>query len=65
MMEADIARLVRLCRIPTQVLPRAPGNEVAPNLEPSERIVFGAHFDRGLGLLASAFLRSSLDFFCL
>ncbi|KAK1628388.1 hypothetical protein QYE76_002703 [Lolium multiflorum] len=59
----DIARLVRLRRIPPQVITRAPGTEVEPQLEPGERVVFGAHFDRGLGLPASPFFRHFLDFF--
>ena len=63
MREDDIARLVRLRRIPSEVITRAPGAEVAPDPQPSERVVFGAHFDRGLGLPASPFLRQFLDFF--
>ncbi|KAK1660696.1 hypothetical protein QYE76_048855 [Lolium multiflorum] len=41
----------------------APGEEVEPKPEPGERVVFGAHLDRGLGLPASAFFRRFLDFF--
>ena len=63
MREDDIARLVRLRRIPSEVITRAPGDEVAPDPQPGERVVFGAHFDRGLGLPASPFLRQFLDFF--
>ncbi|KAK1600928.1 hypothetical protein QYE76_007979 [Lolium multiflorum] len=63
MKEEDIARLVRLRRIPAEVITRAPGEEVEPAPEPGERVVFGAHFDRGLGLPASPFLRQFLDFF--
>jgi hypothetical protein len=51
----DIARLVRLRRIPPQVKARAPGDEVAPQPEPGERVVFTAHFEWGFRLLASAF----------
>ncbi|KAK1646644.1 hypothetical protein QYE76_064449 [Lolium multiflorum] len=56
-------RLVRLRRIPRGVITRAPGEEVEPKPEPGERVVFGAHLDRGLGLPASAFFRRFLDFF--
>ncbi|KAK1682720.1 hypothetical protein QYE76_043568 [Lolium multiflorum] len=34
-----------------------------PKPEPGERVVFGAHLDRGLGLPASAFFRRFLEFF--
>ncbi|KAK1695768.1 hypothetical protein QYE76_012465 [Lolium multiflorum] len=63
MREDDIARLVRLRRIPQEVITRAPGEEIEPAPEPGERVVFGAHFDRGLGLPASHFFRHFLDFF--
>jgi hypothetical protein len=63
MREDDIARLVRLCRIPPEVITRVPGEETEPAPEPGERVVFGAHFDRGLGLPASRFFRHFLDFF--
>ncbi|KAK1649164.1 hypothetical protein QYE76_066969 [Lolium multiflorum] len=63
MREDDIARLVRLRRIPEEVITRVPGEEVEPVPEPGERVVFGAHFDRGLGLPASHFFRRFLDFF--
>ncbi|KAK1683328.1 hypothetical protein QYE76_044176 [Lolium multiflorum] len=63
MKEDDIARLVRLRRILPGVITRAPGAEVEPSPEPGERVVFGAHFDRGLGLPASPFFRRFLDFF--
>ncbi|KAK1642870.1 hypothetical protein QYE76_060675 [Lolium multiflorum] len=63
MQEDDIARLVRLRRIPAGVITRAPGAEMEPKPEPGERVVFGAHLDRGLGLPASNFFRRFLDFF--
>ncbi|KAK1670020.1 hypothetical protein QYE76_058179 [Lolium multiflorum] len=63
MNDDDIERLVRLRRIPREVVTRAPGEEVEPKPEPGERVVFGAHLDRGLGLPASAFFRRFLDFF--
>ncbi|KAK1653598.1 hypothetical protein QYE76_071403 [Lolium multiflorum] len=63
MHDDDIERLVRLRRIPREVVTRAPGEEVEPKPEPGERVVFGAHLDRGLGLPASAFFRRFLDFF--
>ncbi|KAK1649216.1 hypothetical protein QYE76_067021 [Lolium multiflorum] len=63
MHDDDIERLVRLRRIPREVITRAPGEEVEPKPEPGERVVFGAHLDRGLGLPASRFFRRFLDFF--
>ncbi|KAK1682412.1 hypothetical protein QYE76_043260 [Lolium multiflorum] len=42
---------------------RAPGTETVPDPQPGERVVFGAHFDRGLGLPASAFFRRFLEYF--
>ncbi|KAK1609246.1 hypothetical protein QYE76_032919 [Lolium multiflorum] len=63
MREDDIARLVRLRRIPAEVITRVRGEEIEPRPEPGERVVFGAHFDRGLGLPASHFFRRFLDLF--
>ncbi|KAK1680015.1 hypothetical protein QYE76_040863 [Lolium multiflorum] len=63
MHDDDIERLVRLRRIPREVVTRAPGEEVEPKPEPGERVVFGAHLDRGLGLPASRFFRRFLEFF--
>ncbi|KAK1696930.1 hypothetical protein QYE76_013627 [Lolium multiflorum] len=63
MRDDDIARLVRLRRIPSSVITRAPGEEKEPVLQPGERVVFGAHLDRGLGLPASPFFRQFLDNF--
>ncbi|KAK1664446.1 hypothetical protein QYE76_052605 [Lolium multiflorum] len=63
MHDDDIERLVRLRRIPREVITRAPGEEVEPKPEPGERVVFGAHLDRGLGLPASRFFRRFLEFF--
>ncbi|KAK1699284.1 hypothetical protein QYE76_015981 [Lolium multiflorum] len=57
MREDDIERLVRLRRIPSSVVTRAPGGETEPEPQPGERVVFGAHLDRGLGLPASTFFR--------
>jgi hypothetical protein len=42
---------------------RTSGNEQAPQPEPGERVVFGAHFERGFGLPASAFFRHFLEYF--
>ncbi|KAK1626672.1 hypothetical protein QYE76_000987 [Lolium multiflorum] len=63
MREDDIERLVRLRRIPRSVVTRVPGEETEPAPEPGERVVFGAHLDRGLGLPASTFFRQFLDHF--
>ncbi|KAK1665842.1 hypothetical protein QYE76_054001 [Lolium multiflorum] len=63
MREDDIERLVRLRRVPRSVITRVPGEEVEPEPRPGERVVFGAHLDRGLGLPASPFFRQFLDHF--
>ncbi|KAK1652193.1 hypothetical protein QYE76_069998 [Lolium multiflorum] len=63
MREDDIERFVRLRRIPAGVITRPLGEEIEPRPEPDERVVFGAHLDRGLGLPASNFFRRFLDFF--
>ncbi|KAK1631114.1 hypothetical protein QYE76_005429 [Lolium multiflorum] len=63
MREDDIERLVRLRWIPAEVITRAPDEEIEPKPDPGERVVFGAHFDRGLGLPASNFFREFLDYF--
>src|SRR3982750_1692479 len=41
---------------------RIPGDEMVPQAEPGERVVFLAHFARGFGLPASTFFRTFLDF---
>ncbi|KAK1693250.1 hypothetical protein QYE76_009947 [Lolium multiflorum] len=63
MRDDDIERLVRLRRIPSSVVTRAPGAETEPEPRAGERVVFGAHLDRGLGLPASNFFRQFLDNF--
>ncbi|KAK1630119.1 hypothetical protein QYE76_004434 [Lolium multiflorum] len=63
MREDDIERLVRLRRIPQSVITRVPGEETEPEPRDGERVVFGAHLDRGLGLPASTFFRRFLDHF--
>src|SRR3954471_23647476 len=62
--ENDIAWLRKTRRIPDEVSCRIPPrNEVVPNPEPGERVVFISHFLRGFGLPASYFFRSFLDRF--
>jgi hypothetical protein len=63
MTEAEIDWLYQSRRIPEGVWCRIPGKERQPEPEPDEHIVFTAHFERGLGLPASDFFRSLLDFF--
>jgi hypothetical protein len=63
MREDDIERLVRLRRVPQSVITRVPGEETEPEPRNGERVVFGAHLDRGLGLPASPFFRQFLDHF--
>ncbi|KAK1612906.1 hypothetical protein QYE76_036579 [Lolium multiflorum] len=61
--EYEIDWLYRSRRIPEGVTCRLPGDEIEPVLEPGERVVFLAHFERGLGLPVSPFFRSFLDFY--
>ncbi|XP_047085294.1 uncharacterized protein LOC124696634 [Lolium rigidum] len=61
----DISRLRRTRRIPDGVECRLPAGEIAPAAGDNESVVFLAHFERGLGLPVSNFLRSLLDFFAL
>ncbi|KAM0839211.1 hypothetical protein ACQ4PT_060453 [Festuca glaucescens] len=60
---ADVQRLRRTHRIPEGVATRLPEEEIVPVVQPGERVVFVAHFDRGFGLPASAFFRAFLEFF--
>ena len=41
----------------------APEKEITPEPEEGERVVFHSHFLRGIGLPASAFFRSFLEFY--
>ena len=61
--QAEIDWLVRTRRIPAEVICRVPGDEAEPDLEPGERVVFVAHFERGFGLPASPFFRAFLNKF--
>ena len=42
---------------------RVPGDEVAPEPQPGECVVFTSHFARGFGLPVSTFLRAFLDYY--
>ncbi|KAK1665231.1 hypothetical protein QYE76_053390 [Lolium multiflorum] len=59
----EIDWLYRSRRIPEGVSCRIPGDEIEPVLEPGERVVFLAHFERGFGLPVSSFFRDFLDFY--
>ena len=63
----DIIEFLRkTCRFPSADLVRAraaPEREVSPAPEESERVVFRSHLMRGLGLPASSFFRSFLEFY--
>ncbi|KAM0851442.1 hypothetical protein ACQ4PT_052421 [Festuca glaucescens] len=61
--QAEIDWLYRSRRIPEEVFYRIPGKEREPTPEPSEVVVFTAHFERGFGLPASDFFRRFLDFY--
>ncbi|KAK1630018.1 hypothetical protein QYE76_004333 [Lolium multiflorum] len=59
----EIDWLYRSRRIPAGVTCRIPDDEVEPDPEPDEYVVFLAHFERGFGLPVSSFFRDFLDFY--
>ncbi|KAK1653368.1 hypothetical protein QYE76_071173 [Lolium multiflorum] len=59
----EIDWLYRSRRIPEGVSCRIPGDEIEPDLEDGEFVVFLTHFGRGFGLPASDFFRQFLDFY--
>ncbi|KAK1607955.1 hypothetical protein QYE76_031628 [Lolium multiflorum] len=59
----EIDWLYRSRRIPEGVSCRRPGDEIEPDLQDGEFVVFLAHFERGFGLPASDFFRRFLDFY--
>ncbi|KAK1695883.1 hypothetical protein QYE76_012580 [Lolium multiflorum] len=59
----EIDWLYRSRRIPEGVTCRIPGDEIIPDPEPDERVVFLAHFERGFGLPPSSFFLDLLDFY--
>ncbi|KAK1610988.1 hypothetical protein QYE76_034661 [Lolium multiflorum] len=61
--EFEIDWLYRSRRIPEGVTCRLPGDEIEPEPQPGEHVVFLAHFERGFGLPASPFFREFLDFY--
>ncbi|KAK1693858.1 hypothetical protein QYE76_010555 [Lolium multiflorum] len=61
--EYEIDWLYRSRRIPEGVTCRIPGDELIPDPEPDERVVFLAHFERGFGLPPSSFFLDLLDFY--
>ena len=61
--QEDIDWLIKSRRIPAGVECRLPGDEISPDPNQGERVVFVSHFERGLGLPVSYFFRSFLDKF--
>jgi hypothetical protein len=61
--EFEIDWLYRSRRIPEGVACRIPDDEIEPDPEDDEYVVFLAHFERGFGLPASTFFREFLDFY--
>ncbi|KAK1681025.1 hypothetical protein QYE76_041873 [Lolium multiflorum] len=59
----EIDWLYRSRRIPKGVSCRRPGDEIEPDPEDDEFVVFLAHFERGFGLPTSDFFRQFLDFY--
>jgi hypothetical protein len=58
---ADISWITTTRRVPDGMACRLPAGEIVPAPEPSERVMFIAHFERGFGLPASDFFRDFLD----
>ena len=62
--EADIKWLRDSRRIPANLFCRVPKKEdIEPDVESGERVVFLDHFERGFGLPAGKFFRDFLDTF--
>ena len=61
--QTEIDWLIRTRRIKAGVTCRLLGPELVPDLQPSEYVVFVAHFERGFGLPASDFMRNFLNKF--
>ncbi|KAK1618400.1 hypothetical protein QYE76_023917 [Lolium multiflorum] len=61
--EYEIDWLYRSRRIPEGVICRIPDDEIVPDPQPGERVVFLAHFERGFGLPPSSFFLDLLDFY--
>jgi hypothetical protein len=61
--QGEIDWLYRSWRIPEEVFCRIPGDELEHVPEPSEIVVFAAHFERGFGLPASDFFQRFLNFY--
>ncbi|KAK1695940.1 hypothetical protein QYE76_012637 [Lolium multiflorum] len=59
----EIDWLYRSRRIPEGVTCRIPDDEIVPDPQPGERVVFLAHFERGFGLPPSSFFLDLLDFY--
>jgi hypothetical protein len=59
---ADVQRIL-MHRIPVGVECRLPALEIEPVLNPGERVVFVANFDRGFRLPSSKFFSAFLEFF--
>jgi len=57
-----IEALVRARKMPAGVEWRVPGDELVPQAQTGERVVFLDHFARGFGLPASTFFRDFLNF---
>jgi hypothetical protein len=58
---ADISWITTTRQVPPGVLCRLPAGETVPAPEPSERVVFISHFERGFGLPVSDFFQDFLD----
>src|SRR4051812_3064889 len=61
--EYDILRLRHTCKILGNIKCRIPKDEVTPVLQPGERVVIAAHFERGFELPMISLFCEFLDFF--
>jgi hypothetical protein len=59
----DIEWITNTRRVPAGVVCRLPTGETMPAPEPTERVVFIAHFERGFALPVSDFFWDFLDYY--
>jgi hypothetical protein len=58
---ADISWITTTRRVPAGVACRLPAGKTVPTPEPTERVVFISHFERGFALPVSDFFRDFLE----
>jgi hypothetical protein len=60
---ADIEWITNTRRVPAGVSCQLPADESVPAPKPTERVVFIAHFERGIALPVSNFFQDFLDYY--